>query len=187
MRIIAGTARSIQLKTPEGMDTRPTTDRIKETLFNILNPYLADCVFIDLFSGSGGIGLEAISRGAARAYLVDMDPKSIKCIEENTKKCHFEEQTVILKNDVFGALKTSIREHADIIFMDPPYHKDYEKKVLEILRESSIIDDETLIVIEASKDTDFSYLEDMGFDLAKEKVYKTNKHIFAYLKEQTES
>ena len=71
MRVIAGTARRLPLKTPKGMDTRPTTDRIKETLFNILQPYLEDSIFIDLFSGSGGIGIEALSRGARHAYFVD--------------------------------------------------------------------------------------------------------------------
>ena len=75
MRVIAGTARSLPLKTPEGMDTRPTTDRIKETLFNILQPELLDCHFLDLFSGSGAIGIEALSRGAAKAVFVDKNNK----------------------------------------------------------------------------------------------------------------
>ena len=85
MRVIAGTARSLPLKTPEGADTRPTTDRIKETLFNILQPYLPDCVFIDLFSGSGGIGIEALSRGAKHAYFVENNPKAFACIQDNVK------------------------------------------------------------------------------------------------------
>ena len=71
MRVIAGTARSLPLKTPEGMDTRPTTDRIKETLFNMLQTYIPDCVFVDIFSGSGGIGIEALSRGARKAYFIE--------------------------------------------------------------------------------------------------------------------
>ena len=71
MRVIAGVVRSLPLKTPAGMDTRPTTDRIKETLFNILQADIPDCVFVDLFSGSGGIGIEALSRGARKAYFVD--------------------------------------------------------------------------------------------------------------------
>ena len=83
MRVIAGTARSLPLKTPEGTDTRPTTDRIKETLFNMLQPYLMDCVFIDLFSGSGGIGIEALSRGARHAYFVENNRNAISCIQHN--------------------------------------------------------------------------------------------------------
>lgn len=81
MRVIAGTARSMPLKTPDGIGTRPTTDRIKETLFNILQPYTGDCIFLDLCSGSGGIGIEALSRGAKRAYFVENDRNVIKYLE----------------------------------------------------------------------------------------------------------
>ena len=83
MRVIAGTARSLPLKTPEGMDTRPTTDRIKETLFNMLQTDIPGAVFADLFSGSGGIAIEALSRGAVRAYLVENGRQALKCIQDN--------------------------------------------------------------------------------------------------------
>ena len=83
MRVIAGTARSLPLKTPAGMDTRPTSDRIKETLFNVLQGDLCDWVFVDLFAGSGGIGIEALSRGARKAYFVDNAPSAINCVMEN--------------------------------------------------------------------------------------------------------
>ena len=83
MRVIAGTARRLQLKTLDGMDTRPTTDRIKETLFNMISAELYDSNFLDLFSGSGGIGIEALSRGAANAVFVEKNPKAMKCIQEN--------------------------------------------------------------------------------------------------------
>lgn len=86
MRVIAGEARSLPLKTPQGLDTRPTTDRIKETLFNMLQPYLPCSVFIDLCSGSGGIGIEAISRGARHAYFVENGREPAKCIAENLRK-----------------------------------------------------------------------------------------------------
>lgn len=178
MRVIAGTARRLLLKTPEGMDTRPTTDRIKETLFNMLMPYLPGAVFLDLFSGSGGIGIEAISRGAKKAYFVEDSQKAINCITENVEHTHFEEQAVILKQDVFAALRGNIRDDIDVIFMDPPYEQQYEKKVLEILKDSSYVTEDTLIVVEASKDTDFSYVSNLGYTITKEKVYKTNKHVF---------
>ena len=83
MRVIAGTARRLQLKTIEGDGTRPTTDRIKETLFNMLQYDLAECRFLDLFSGSGAIGIEALSRGAKRAWFVENNPAAVKCIKEN--------------------------------------------------------------------------------------------------------
>ena len=134
MRVIAGTARRLLLKTPEGKDTRPTTDRIKETLFNMLMPYLSGAIFVDLFSGSGGIGIEALSRGAAKAYFVENNQKAIACITDNIKHTHFEDKSVILKQDVYAAIRGSIKDIADVIFLDPPYNQEYEKRVLEISR-----------------------------------------------------
>ena len=87
MRVIAGSARRLLLKTPDGLDTRPTTDRIKETLFNMLMPYLSGAIFVDLFSGSGGIGIEALSRGARKAYFVENSQKAIDCITDNLQHC----------------------------------------------------------------------------------------------------
>ena len=177
MRVIAGTARRLLLKTPEGLDTRPTTDRIKETLFNMLMPYLSGAVF-DLFSGSGGIGIEALSRGARKAYFVENNQKAIACITDNIEHTHFTDKSVVLKQDVFSALRGSIKDTADIIFLDPPYQQEYDKKVLEILRDAPYVNEDTLIVVEASRDTLFDYVEALGFFVEKEKQYKTNKHIF---------
>lgn len=178
MRVIAGTARRLLLKTPEGMDTRPTTDRIKETLFNMLMPYLSGAVFVDLFSGSGGIGIEALSRGARKAYFVENNQKSISCITDNVNHTHFTDKAVILKQDVFSALRGSIKEPVDVIFLDPPYNQEYEKRVLELLQSASYVNEDTLIVVEASKETDFDYTETLGYVVEKEKQYKTNKHVF---------
>lgn len=83
MRVIAGTARSLPLKCPTGLDTRPTTDRIKETLFNMLQTYIPGCVFVDLFAGSGAVGIEAISRGAKKAYFAENASEALQCIQEN--------------------------------------------------------------------------------------------------------
>ena len=178
MRVIAGTARSLNLKTPAGLDTRPTTDRIKETLFNMLMPYLSGAVFVDLFSGSGGIGIEAISRGARKAYIVENNQKALVCINDNIAHTRFQEQSVVLKQDVFSALRGSIRDDVDIIFMDPPYNQQYEKKALEILKDCPYVTEDTLIVIESTLDTDFDYVSSLGFIVTKEKIYKTNKHVF---------
>lgn len=178
MRVIAGTARRLLLKTPEGLDTRPTTDRIKETLFNMLMPYLSGAVFVDLFSGSGGIGIEALSRGAKKAYFVENNQKAIACITDNIDHTHFVDKSVVLKQDVFSALRGSIKDIADIVFLDPPYHQEYDKKVLELLRDASYINEDTLIVVESSLDTSFDYAKALGFAVEKEKQYKTNKHVF---------
>ncbi len=178
MRVIAGTARSLPLKTPAGPDTRPTTDRIKETLFNMLQPYLPDAVFVDLFSGSGGIGIEALSRGARHAYFVENDKRALACIVENLQFTKFAEQATVLRQDAVSALY-GIHEHAvDVIFMDPPYDRGYERQVLQALRELPWVTPDTLIVIEASLSGDFTYLPEWGYVLEKEKRYKTNKHVF---------
>lgn len=178
MRVIAGTARSLPLKTPEGMDTRPTTDRIKETLFNMLQAYLPGCVFVDLFSGSGGIGIEAISRGASKAYFIENAPKAISCIEQNLLFTKFTERAIVLKQDALSALHCIYEKEVDIIFLDPPYGQEYEKCVLEQLSHMKYVTEDTLIVVESSLHTDFEYLAEYGFSILKEKSYKTNKHVF---------
>ena len=178
MRVIAGTAKSLRLKTPAGMDTRPTTDRIKETLFNMLQPYLGGALFVDLFGGSGGIGIEALSRGARHAYFVENEKRAISCIMENLRFTRLSDRATVLKTDVLSALH-SIHEHeADIIFMDPPYDCGHEERVLSILKELPWVTENTLIVIETSLQTDLSYLKELGFAMEKEKRYKTNRHIF---------
>lgn len=179
MRVIAGSARRLQLKTLDGMDTRPTTDRIKETLFNMIAPGIYDCVFLDLFSGSGGIGIEALSRGAKEAVFVEKNPKAMKCIKENLKFTKLENKAMTLTRDVMTALYQLEGEKVfDYIFMDPPYNQSLERKVLEFLSGSTLIYEDTVIIVEASKETDFNYLNDLGFTILKEKVYKTNKHVF---------
>ena len=178
MRVIAGTAWSLRLQTPDGTDTRPTTDRIKETLFNMLQPYIPDAVFIDLYSGSGGIGIEALSRGARHAYFVDNNKNALACITANLQFTKFTDRATVLKQDVLSALQGIHEKEADIIFMDPPYGHDDEREVLRVLSSVPYVTERTLIVVEASLNSDFSYLEQMGFVLTKDKQYKTNKHIF---------
>ena len=104
MRVIAGTAKRLQLKTVEGMDTRPTTDRIKETLFNIILAEVPGAVFLDLCAGSGAIGIEALSRGAKKAYFVENGREACACIQKNLHTTHFEEEAILLKQDVLSAL-----------------------------------------------------------------------------------
>lgn len=179
MRIIAGSARSLPLKTIEGMDTRPTTDRIKETLFNMLNSEIPECLFLDLFAGSGQIGLEAISRGARKAVFVENNKKAVNCIQENIAFTRFSEQSTLMHMDVVSAIRRMEgKDVFDIIFMDPPYKKGLEEEVLRTLADSSIIDKNTLIIVEASLDTEFSYLAEFGYRVTKEKRYKTNMHVF---------
>ena len=166
MRVIAGSARSLKLKTLEGIETRPTTDRIKETLFNMISPQMYDCIFLDLFAGSGGIGIEALSRGAKEAVFVE-------------KITRLEKKGLTLTKDVMNALYQLEGEKVfDFVFMDPPYNMGFEKRVLEYLAGSDLIYEDTVIIVEASLDTDFGYLPELGYSLIKEKRYKTNKHVF---------
>ena len=130
MRVIAGKARRLPLKTLPGLETRPTTDRTKETLFNILQPYLCDCRFLDLCSGSGAIGIEALSRGAAAAVFVEKNPKAVECIGGNLRFTKLQEDATVLKADAISALcMLEGEEPFDCIFMDPPYGKEIEKKI----------------------------------------------------------
>ena len=179
MRVIAGTARSLPLKTPEGMDTRPTTDRIKETLFNMLQTKVGGSVFVDMFSGSGGIGIEALSRGAAHASFVEQSKKAMECIKDNLKYTKLSDRAEFYETDAVNALsRMEGKKQFDYIFMDPPYNQLHEKRVLEYLSNSMLLSDDGIIIVEASLETDFSYVEELGFTIIKEKEYKTNKHIF---------
>jgi 16S rRNA (guanine966-N2)-methyltransferase len=179
MRVIAGTAKRLQLKTLDGLDTRPTTDRIKETLFNMIAPGIYDSIFLDLFSGSGGIGIEALSRGAREAVFVENNPKAMAVIKENLKFTKLDHKALTVTRDVMTALYQLEGEKSfDFIFMDPPYDRELEKKVLNYLADSQLVYEDTVIIVEASKETDFSYLEELGFSLIREKTYKTNKHVF---------
>lgn len=180
MRVIAGSARRLPLKTIEGQDTRPTTDRIKETLFNMLQYDLADCLFLDLFSGSGGIGIEALSRGAAQAVFIEQSQKAADCIRENLEFTRLDGRAMVMVCDVLTGLRRLEGKGYvfDIIFMDPPYNKGLERTVLEYLSASPMAGKDTLLIVEASKGTGAPYLEELGYYLEKTKVYKTNEHLF---------
>ena len=179
MRIIAGSKRRLTLKTLQGKDTRPTTDRIKETLFNMLQFEIPGSYFLDLFAGSGQIGLEAVSRGARYAVFVEHSKKAADCIRENIRYTKSEQESLLLQKDVMSALRSMEGKYQfDVIFMDPPYKESLEKDVLLYLKDSSLLKENTLIIVEAALTTSFSYLEEAGFAFIREKKYKTNMHIF---------
>lgn len=180
MRVIAGSARRLSLKSPSGNHTRPTTDRIKETLFNILQGDIPDAGFLDLFSGSGGIGIEALSRGAKQCVFVENEREAVTCIKANLKAARLSDQAQVMAMDVMQALRrlSSMQEPFDIIFMDPPYHKDFEAKIIPYLLESPLVQEGTLIIAETALDTDISYMESFSCPIERVKEYKTNRHIF---------
>ena len=179
MRVIAGSARRLNLVTPKGMETRPTSDRIKETLFNILAPHLYNVNFLDLFSGSGGIGIEALSRGAASATFIEKNKDALACIRKNLETCKFTDKATVIGSDVMSALyNLRPKDKYDIVFMDPPYGQGLEKPVLSILGNTDIIGDDTMIIIEAGLDTDLSFVNKLGFCVNRTKAYKNNMHVF---------
>ena len=179
MRVIAGKCRSLPLKSVPGKSTRPTTDRIKETLFNILQSYIPDSLFLDLFAGSGAIGIEALSRGASHAWFVEHDRNAVRIIKDNLHFTKLSQDANVLQMDAAdAAMRFSDRVVFDVVFLDPPYDQNIEKNVMLAFRNASCIDGNTLFVIEASLDTEFDWLKEYGYTLVKEKKYKTNKHIF---------
>ena len=141
MRVIAGKARRLQLKTIEGMETRPTTDRVKETLFNMLNPDLYDCCFLDLFSGSGAIGIEALSRGASKGVFVDKSKACTDVIKANLKFTRLEEDAEVITGGVLETIAAlgNRNERFDIIFMDPPYAGGFYEPVLKEILNAGIL------------------------------------------------
>lgn len=179
MRVIAGSARRLNLVTPKGNMTRPTSDMIKETLFNIISDRLYNVSFLDLFSGSGQIGIEALSRGAASCTFIEKDKNAVASIRKNLETTHFTDKATVLPYDVLSSLGSIDRgEGFDIVFMDPPYNNGIEKSVLGILSGSDIIKKDSLIIVESSADTDFDYLDSLGFEVMRIKEYKNNKHVF---------
>ena len=179
MRVIAGSRRSMPLKTIDGLATRPTQDRTKETLFNVIQNDVPGSTFLDLFSGSGAIAIEALSRGAKKAYLVENSREAAACIRGNLNFTKLADDAVLMETDVLTALKRLEGKAVfDIVFMDPPYNHELERQVLEYLQDSTILDENTLIIIEADLATDFGYVEDLGYRQLRSKEYKTNKHIF---------
>jgi len=179
MRVIAGTARSLPLKCMEGLDTRPTTDRIKETLFNMIQREIPGCRFLDLFAGSGAIGIEALSRGAQEAVFVEHQQKAVNCIQENLRFTRLIDRARVLKADAVSAVyQLEGGPCFDIIFMDPPYEQGLEQPVLAALRNSSLADGNTMLILETSRNSDLDWIGDFGFTDWKIKTYKTNRHIF---------
>lgn len=152
MRIISGTARGTKLFTLEGETTRPTLDRVKESMFNIIQNEVQNSIFIDLFSGSGAIGLEAASRGAKIVILCDKSKQAINIINKNIEKTHLKEKVELYNLDYELLLKTKIKEQADIIYIDPPYKSDFAINAVNIILENGLVSEHSTIIIETDEE-----------------------------------
>jgi len=183
MRVISGNARGHKLTTPEGLDTRPTTDRIKESLFNIIAPDIYDCEFLDLFSGSGSIGIEALSRGAKKAVFVDSARKALDTIEHNLNHTKLADKAEIIRTEVLAAIKMLGSKNAkfDIIFMDPPYMSGLYKPTLMAILAADILNKDGYIIAEHPGKVELPVAE--GFKLVRTKDYKTTVMSFWTLEE----
>ena len=153
MRIISGKARGTKLYTLEGIATRPTLDRVKEPLFNIINFDLEDAVVLDLFAGSGALGLEAISRGAKKVFLCEKNRNAANIVEKNIEKTKFQDQAILIRNDFEKAISfiEQLNEKIDVVFIDPPYKTDLIKKSLEKILDSDILNDDFIIIAETDE------------------------------------
>ena len=177
MRIIGGTARGTKLYTLNGENTRPTLDRVKESLFNIIQNEIIDANVLDLFSGSGAIGLEAVSRGARKSILRDKEKQAIEIIRKNVQKTHMEQKVEIYNLDFKKILKEKIKEKQDIIFLDPPYKTDYIAQALELIYEEQLIDAQSIIIIETDEEERII----KNIDNEKFEIYDKRKYGRAYL------
>lgn len=160
MRIISGKARGTKLYTLEGTNTRPTLDRVKESIFNIIQNEIEDSTVLDLFAGSGAIGLECLSRGAKKAVLCDKSKEAIQIIKRNIEKTHMEEKTYCINDDFETCLERLKKEQFDIIYIDPPYATDYICKSLKKIKELEIAKKESIIIVET--DDEQRILKDIG-------------------------
>ena len=188
MRVIAGIARSMPLRTVKGMDVRPTTDRTKETLFNIIQMRIPGCRFLDLYAGSGSIGIEALSRGADECVFVEKARASQELVRENLTFTKLIDRAEILKGDVQQVLpRLEGRRQFDVIFMDPPFNHELEKETLTYLSGSTLLEDGGIVIVEADPRTDFSYVPELGFRVIKQKIYGKSSHLFLERQEEMES
>lgn len=151
MRIVSGKLRGTKLETLSGENTRPTLDRVRESLFNIIQMEIRDCIFLDLFSGSGACGLEAISRGAKKAIMCDNSKDAIKIIQKNVVKTRTENQSEIYQMSFEALLRNKIKETIDIVYIDPPYKTDYAYQSVKILIEKELLKEDSIVIIETDE------------------------------------
>ncbi|MBT2660331.1 16S rRNA (guanine(966)-N(2))-methyltransferase RsmD [Bacillus sp. ISL-45] len=154
MRVVSGDLKGRVLKAVPGTSTRPTTDKVKESLFNMIGPYFTGGLGLDLFAGSGGLGIEALSRGLDKVIFVDREGKAIHIINENLRSCGLEEKAEVYRNDAVRALKAIQKRDLifDFIFLDPPYKKQQLVKLLELIEKERLIQHDGLIVCEHASD-----------------------------------
>ncbi|MDU2197518.1 MAG: 16S rRNA (guanine(966)-N(2))-methyltransferase RsmD [Peptostreptococcaceae bacterium] len=187
MRVISGKARGLKLDTPKNQDVRPTTDRVKESLFNMINSYIMDSNILDLFAGTGSLGIECLSRGAKNCVFVDKSKDSINIVRSNVKKARVENESTILNVDFKDAVKrlSTQNQKFDVIFMDPPYYENMFIECLKSIDKFNLLDEDGIIVVE--HDTKDLFEDSIGrLNKSREKKYGNTTLTFYKLEEQDE-
>ena len=169
MRVITGSARGVQLKTPEGLVTRPTSDRVKEAMFSIIQFEIPGAMVLDLFGGTGQLGIEALSRGAKNAVFVDAGEPACRLIRENLKRTRLEGQGRVIRSDYLEYL-SRCREQFDIIFLDPPYAEVFLENALKRITEIDILRSNGIIVTERPLGKELPW-EYQGYQRSKDYKY----------------
>lgn len=177
MRVISGSSRGKKLFSLEGTDTRPTTDRVKESIFNIISPYIYGSTVLDLFAGSGALGIEALSRGANLAVFCEKGRKAIEIIEKNLSATGLLDKAIIEKTDFFEYLSKSNCVF-DIIFIDPPYASGFYDSALSVIAKRCLLSDDGIIITERSSDlcapsgNDFELVTDRRYGNSTVSIFK---------------
>ncbi len=184
MRVVAGEYGGRRLKAVPGMKTRPTTDKVKEAMFNIIGPYLDGGQVLDLFAGSGGLSIEAVSRGADHATLVDRQYQAIKTIHENLSVTKEEDKFTVLKGDAYKMLNKLAKQEQgfDYVFLDPPYKKQQILELMEQLKKLGLLNTDALIICETDQVADLPE-ELVDFELIKKADYGITELTFYRYKE----
>ena len=177
MRITAGKFKNKQVKTIESELIRPTLSKIRESLFNVLQNEIENAIFLDLFAGSGIVGIEAASRGAQKVVFIEKNPRHYKLLKSNLADLNFEHKTFMA--DTTSMLEKFDENKFDIIFSDPPYKTDLNPKILEIISRKKLLAPNGLLIIECHREEDLSKnIAGAGFELIKEKIYGDTKVLY---------
>lgn len=186
VRVISGSARGLKLNTPGDDRVRPTTDRVKESMFNIVQDWVYDSQVLDLFAGSGALGIEALSRGASQAVFCDNSLDSIKIIKSNIEKARVVDRSQIVRGDFKRCLRDmeAKNQSFDMIFVDPPYYKGLFEEVLDTIRACKILKKDGIVIVEHDAKRPIGQVE--GLEVYKEKKYGITMLTFYCLEDDDE-
>lgn len=187
MRVISGLRRGKKLKTVKGMLTRPTSDRVKEGVFNVLREKIPGSRILDLFAGTGNIGIEALSRGAEEAFFVEKNPQAFKVLKTNVEECDFNKASNLYLMDAFVALKVFKKNNLNfnLIYLDPPYKFSNLEKIIKQIIEFSLLANEGVVVVETGKNTNLP-CGFLNLHKIKESVYGDTKVTYYQLMKEEE-